>query len=560
MMFFTTGNPDNCQGQPGDYGPSMVELNASNLNFVGSWTVPAAQQAIGDADFLATPTIYTAYLNGTPTEMVGAINKNAIYYAFNASKISSGPVWQDQLGPGGSCPQCGQSGLAPSAFDGRVLYIGGPAGTINGKACNGSMQAVNPATGAYLWRDCLGGSVLGGLMATPGLVFANHGGKITAFNDGNGAQLFNFFDSNTASNFWGAPTVADGWLYDGNLDGTFYAFNAPGAGSPTPTPVATPTCPSSPPPPLSLSGLGVNDSANAANWSLQTNIQNGAVQYGDRGYTLTAVPSQLAGAAWIRTANSSKVFTGNPTATFTINEPATVYVAIDNRNTLPSWMSTFTNTGMTLTDNQAAGANTFTLYSWTFGQGTVSLGPNGNAGVNMYTVIVVALGPCGGAPTPTPTATPSAPTPTPTPTSGLQLSNLVVADSANAGNWSLQTNIQNGAVQYGDRGYTLTAVPTTLVGAAWIRTANSSKAFTGTTTVTFTINQAATVYVAIDTRNTVPSWMSTWTNTTMTLTDNQAAGANTFTLYSQSFPAGTVTLGPNDTGSTAVNMYTVIVQ
>jgi polyvinyl alcohol dehydrogenase (cytochrome) len=224
-IFFTTGNPGNCGGQSGDFGEAMIELNASNLSFVASWEVPASQRG-GDTDFLAAPTIFRATINGTPTEMVGAINKNGIYYAFNAGKISSGPVWEDTLGPGGNCPQCGQSGIAPSAFDGRVLYIGGPAGTINGKSCNGSLQAVNPATGAYLWRDCLGSSVLGAVMAIPGVVFANHGRKVSAYNDGNGASLFTYFDTSTSqSNFWGAPTVADGWLYDGNLDGTFFAFH-----------------------------------------------------------------------------------------------------------------------------------------------------------------------------------------------------------------------------------------------------------------------------------------------------------------------------------------------
>jgi hypothetical protein len=211
-------------------------------------------------------------------------------------------------------------------------------------------------------------------------------------------------------------------------------------------------------------------------------------------------------------------------------------------------MSAFTNTGMTLTDNQAAGSNTFALYSHAFGQGTVSLGPNGNAANNMYSVIVVGAGTCG------------SPTPTPTPTTGLQLSNLVVADAANASSWSLQTNIQVGAVQYGDRGYTLTSVPSSLLGAAWIRTANSSKAFAGNPTATFTISKSATVYVALDTRDTVPSWMSAFTNTGMTLTDNQAAGSNTFALYSHAFGQGTVSLGPNDSGSTVINMYTVIVQ
>jgi hypothetical protein len=174
----------------------------------------------------------------------------------------------------------------------------------------------------------------------------------------------------------------------------------------------------------------------------------------------------------------------------------------------------------------------------------------------MYTVIGVASGGAG-TPTPTATATPSA-----TPSGGpVQLSNLLVADSTNAAHWSLQTNLQVGAVQYGDRGYTFSTLPASLLGAAWIRSANTSRSFTGNPTVTFTINQQATVYVALDSRLAKPTWMdASWTSTGLTLTNNEGAGSNSFPLYAKTFAAGQVMLGPNDTGNTGVNMYSVFVQ
>jgi hypothetical protein len=136
--------------------------------------------------------------------------------------------------------------------------------------------------------------------------------------------------------------------------------------------------------------LQVNDASNGPSWSIQTNAQTGNTQYGDRSYTITSLPSQVTGAAWIRTANGSKSFTGNPTATFIINEQATVYVALDTREPVPSWIdSSWTNTGLKLTDSQASGMNTFVLYSKTFEAGTVSLGPNNSTTTfNMYTVLV----------------------------------------------------------------------------------------------------------------------------------------------------------------------------
>ena len=137
----------------------------------------------------------------------------------------------------------------------------------------------------------------------------------------------------------------------------------------------------------------------------------------------------------------------------------------------------------------------------------------------------------------------------------------MVSDTLNAAKWSLQTNLQVGAVQYGDRSYTFATLPSTLLGAAWIRTANASKTFTGNPLVSFSINQQTTVYVAVDSRLPQPSWMdSAWSNSGLTLTDSQASGSNLFILYAKVFPAGTVALGPNSaTGISSSNMYSVLV-
>jgi len=87
-----------------------------------------------------------------------------------------------------------------------------------------------------------------------------------------------------------------------------------------------------------VSGLTVNDSANAANWSLRTNLQVGNTLYGDRTFTVAGLPAALAGAAWIRPANASKSVPANPLVTFTISQGATVYVAADARSGKRSWM------------------------------------------------------------------------------------------------------------------------------------------------------------------------------------------------------------------------------
>jgi hypothetical protein len=138
---------------------------------------------------------------------------------------------------------------------------------------------------------------------------------------------------------------------------------------------------------LGVSGLVVNDSANAANWAIVSNLQVGNLQYGDRSYALTSVPASLVGATWLRTANVSRAYSGNPVAGFSISQAASVYVAVDDRSAALSWLAGWTPTGLKLVNNESS-PKSFTLFQKSFPAGTVSLGPQNNGGVSMYTVIV----------------------------------------------------------------------------------------------------------------------------------------------------------------------------
>jgi glucose/arabinose dehydrogenase len=143
------------------------------------------------------------------------------------------------------------------------------------------------------------------------------------------------------------------------------------------------------PPPAGIGNLQVADNANIAGWSLQSNLQLGNTVYGDRAYTVTGLPSMLVGANWIRTANSSKAFAGNPLVTFTLAAAADVHVALDNRTPLPSWLdTTWTDIGESITTSEAGTARTFRLLRKRFGAGSVSLGPLANGGGSMYMVVV----------------------------------------------------------------------------------------------------------------------------------------------------------------------------
>ncbi|MFJ8965170.1 glycosyl hydrolase family 28 protein [Lentzea sp. NPDC102401] len=137
---------------------------------------------------------------------------------------------------------------------------------------------------------------------------------------------------------------------------------------------------------LELSGLTVADTGNAGDWSVQTGLRTGVAQYGDRDFTFSAVPGEVAGAKWIRTANDSKSATQNPLARFTINRDALVYVAVDTRLGKRPWMDAlWLDSGQQLVNTEGS-PKTFRLYAKGFRAGEVQLGPNG--GASNYTVLV----------------------------------------------------------------------------------------------------------------------------------------------------------------------------
>ena len=188
-IYFTTGTPSpDCPKTPG--GPSMYELRTSDLSLVGSWTIPVAQQTT-DADFGATPTLFNGVIGGQSVSLVGAIDKNGVFYAFKRDALSSGPVWQTRIAAGGADPNTGHGPIGPAAFDGTTLYVGGD----NTSGCSGTVNALNPSTGAFIWKHCFtdGGFVEGAPTVTSGGVVAvGEGSNIAVVSAATGASLFTY--------------------------------------------------------------------------------------------------------------------------------------------------------------------------------------------------------------------------------------------------------------------------------------------------------------------------------------------------------------------------------
>jgi outer membrane protein assembly factor BamB len=216
-IYFTTGTPGDCPSTLG--GPALMELRASNLSLVGTWTVPLGQQ-LSDPDFGSTPTLFTGVIGGQSVPLVGAINKNGVFYAFKRDALSAGPVWSTRIATGGGAPIIGQGDQASAAFDGTTLYVGGD----NMTGCSGSVNALNPSTGAFIWRHCFtdGGFVLGGVtVSSGGVVAVGEGNNIAVVSAATGASLFTYTG---VGPFYGPPSIANGTLYEGDMSGNLYAL------------------------------------------------------------------------------------------------------------------------------------------------------------------------------------------------------------------------------------------------------------------------------------------------------------------------------------------------
>jgi hypothetical protein len=198
-----------------------TKVHASDLSLVGSWQVPTSQQ-VKDGDFGSTPTLFTATINGTVHQMTGLINKNGVYYAFDRTNISAGPLWEDQLAAPISMRGTGNN-ISSSAWDGSTLYAAAAVTTINGTNCSGSIRAINPADGSYLWQVCLSHNVLDPVTAVPGLVELGSGMNMFIFDAKTGNQLFSFQDTNKKS----ASMVRAVFLMASSIRGTGMGFSMP---------------------------------------------------------------------------------------------------------------------------------------------------------------------------------------------------------------------------------------------------------------------------------------------------------------------------------------------
>jgi outer membrane protein assembly factor BamB len=199
---------------------AIVALDATTLAVKASWWVPESDAAAadGDPDFGTSPILFT---DTGGDQLLGAINKNGIGYIFNRNNLAAGPVWQKQIAQGGTCDECGDGSVSSAAFGNNTIFMAGGNTVINGKGYMGSVNALDPTTGNYLWHHSTPDFVIPALAYSNGLVLDGAGRTLEVLNASNGTRLWSY---TTGGTIYAEPTVAKGQILAGSTDGNIYAL------------------------------------------------------------------------------------------------------------------------------------------------------------------------------------------------------------------------------------------------------------------------------------------------------------------------------------------------
>lgn len=208
---------------------SIVELSSAKLSQLGVWQLPLAEQPTDDDDFGASVSLFSAVLPGMakPTAMVGACNKNGVYYALKQNDLAAGPVWQTRIAAARS--DMGAACLSSTVVKGDNLYVAGSATTIDGTSYPGSIDELNAATGAIVWATGLPSQVFGtpsldgaGLLAVGTYADGSDPEADYLLNPSTGAILATV--SNGGSSQFAQPVFADQYVLIATDSAGLYAY------------------------------------------------------------------------------------------------------------------------------------------------------------------------------------------------------------------------------------------------------------------------------------------------------------------------------------------------
>ena len=215
-IYVTTGTGEQ-NPEEGLWGGAVLALDATSLEIQASFLLPT-NSSDHDIEWGSSPTLFED-VNGTP--LVAAAGKDGVLYALRASDLSL--VWQKTIGIWCGCPQCGCGSLSTPAFDGEVLYAAG-GGTDPQDYYNGTVYALNPATGRTIWRTPVPGVVIAPLTIANNLVFA---GTLTGLEILDAFEGTKLWSEPFPGTFYSQPVVSNGTIFCTYANGYFGAWRVP---------------------------------------------------------------------------------------------------------------------------------------------------------------------------------------------------------------------------------------------------------------------------------------------------------------------------------------------
>lgn len=217
-IYVVTGTENSLQ-QP--YAQAFLAIDATAMTLKDSWKLPEGE-AVMDSDFSTTPILFN---DAAGNPLVSAIDKNGYAYTFKRGHLAAGPTWQQQIATGGDCPEpCGEGSVSSGAFANGKLFLAGEDTLINGVGYKGSVRALDPGTGKFLWQHGTVGRVIGALAYGNGIIVDGAGPVLEVLSAQTGDRLFNY---TTGGTLYAAPSIAEGQIYVGGVDGNVYAFGLP---------------------------------------------------------------------------------------------------------------------------------------------------------------------------------------------------------------------------------------------------------------------------------------------------------------------------------------------
>jgi len=233
-VFIGTSN-DNCGSK---YQDAIVKLNPTTLKITSIWQVPASQHP-ADSDFGASPMLFSADIAGTTQQLLGAVNKNGVYYALNRADLAAGPVWSYTAARATALASqaCGNiDAISSSTWAGAGSPVIVAGLTVQGSQSVGTVVALDPSNGQPEWQTIVPGSVEGALTQVSGVVAVGAGPTVDLLSSSTGQILFSYTEPKKPApkgvifgaptgEFWAPPTIAGNALYMANEDGSFRAFS-----------------------------------------------------------------------------------------------------------------------------------------------------------------------------------------------------------------------------------------------------------------------------------------------------------------------------------------------